>query len=62
MATALSTEIQQRIVEETGSAAPSTDDAAAFEAWLDGIKDSHEELYAGVAAEIESAVMTKLPS
>ncbi|KUN77853.1 hypothetical protein AQJ66_32025 [Streptomyces bungoensis] len=61
MATALSTEIQQRIVEETGSAAPSTDDATAFEAWLDGIKDSHEDLYAGVAAEIEGAVMQKMP-
>ncbi|MFD3728466.1 hypothetical protein [Streptomyces sp. NPDC058671] len=60
MATALSTEIQELIVEETGSAAPSTDDATAFEAWLDGIKDSHEELYAGVAAEIEGFVMGKI--
>ncbi|MFJ3906204.1 hypothetical protein [Streptomyces sp. NPDC090025] len=59
MATALSTEIQQLIVEETGSAAPSTDDAAAFESWLDGIKGSHEELYAGVAAEIEAFIMGK---
>ncbi|MFD7703717.1 hypothetical protein [Streptomyces caelestis] len=59
MATALSTEIQQRIIEETGSAAPSTDDAAGFEAWLDGIKHSHEDLYAGIATEIEEAVMGK---
>jgi hypothetical protein len=59
MATALSTEIQERIVEETGSAAPSTDNAAAFETWLDGIKGSHEELYASVASEIEAFIMAK---
>ncbi|MFE3788231.1 hypothetical protein ACFXPW_13225 [Streptomyces goshikiensis] len=60
MATALSTEIQQRIVAETGSAAPSTDDAVAFEAWLDGVQESHSDLFAGVATEIESLMGTKM--
>ncbi|MFE4637728.1 hypothetical protein ACFRJ1_30730 [Streptomyces sp. NPDC056773] len=60
MATALSTEIQERIVAETGSAAPSTDDAVAFESWLDGIKESNSDLFAGVATEIESLMGGKV--
>lgn len=56
---ALSEGMGDRIAAETGAAAPSTDDAVAFEEWLDAVKVSHEELYADVAAEIESHIMTK---
>ncbi|MFB7469013.1 hypothetical protein ACFCZ1_36945 [Streptomyces sp. NPDC056224] len=56
---ALSRGLHARIVAETGAAAPSTDDAVEFEEWLEAVKVSHEELYAGVAAEIESHIMTK---
>ncbi|OKK14260.1 hypothetical protein AMK16_30905 [Streptomyces sp. CB00455] len=56
---ALSRDLNDRIAAETGSAAPSTDDAVEFEEWLEAVKVSHEELYAGVAAEIESHIMTK---
>ncbi|MFE2341159.1 hypothetical protein ACFXCR_16885 [Streptomyces sp. NPDC059431] len=56
---ALSRDLNDRIVAETGGAAPSTDDSTEFEEWLEAVKVSHEELYAGVAAEIESHMMTK---
>jgi hypothetical protein len=60
MATALSVEIQERIIEETGSAAPSTDDAVAFEAWLEGVKESNSGLFVGIASEIEQAMGNKI--
>ncbi|GAA3492873.1 hypothetical protein [Streptomyces cremeus] len=59
MATALSTDIQQRIVSETGAAAPSTDDAVAFEAWAEGLKGTNEGLFEAVASEIEELIMGK---
>ncbi|MCX5205039.1 hypothetical protein OG897_26725 [Streptomyces sp. NBC_00237] len=60
MATALSTDIQQRIVAETGSAAPTTDDAVAFEAWVEGLKGSNDGLFEAVASEIEELIMGKM--
>lgn len=56
---ALSRELSDRIATETGTEAPSTDEAAEFEEWLEVVRVSHEELYACVAGEIESHIMTK---